>query len=192
MRALDGSYLFVQGPPGSGKSTLGAAVIVELLQANQRVGIMANNHKALHNLLEKVEVAAQEAGVTFVGCHKHSESTEGSTYPSPLATPLVCNVSKTSELLGGKLASGTAFAWPAEALTGQFDYIFIDEAGQVSLADALVASLAAKNVVLLGDPQQLPQVSQGSHPVGTDRSILEHLLGEARLPLHPTAASSLT
>ncbi len=176
IRALDGSYLFVQGPPGSGKSTLGAAAIVELLQANQRVGIMANNHKALHNLLGKIEVAAQDAGITFVGCHKHSGSTEDSSYESPFATPLVCNVSKTSELLGGKLASGTAFAWPEKDLTGQFDYIFIDEAGQVSLADALIASLAAKKVVLLGDPQQLPQVSQGSHPIGSDLSILEHLL----------------
>ncbi|MBC5802318.1 MAG: TM0106 family RecB-like putative nuclease, partial [Candidatus Eremiobacteraeota bacterium] len=129
IEALDGSYLFVQGPPGSGKATLGATAIVKLLQANQRVGIMANNHKALHNLLEKVEMTAQEAGIAFVGCHKHSDSTEGSSYPSPLATPLVCNVSKASELLAGKLASGTAFAWPDESLTGQFDYMFIDEAG---------------------------------------------------------------
>jgi len=178
VEALDDSYLFVQGPPGTGKSTLGAAAIVDLLRANRRVAIMANNHKALHNLLRKIEERARDGGVRFAGCHKDSGLTEGSTYESPLAVPFVRNVSKTTELLLGHLASGTAFAWTDESLAGKFDYIFIDEAGQVSLADALIASLAARNVVLLGDPQQLPQVSQGSHPVGSDLSILAHLLGD--------------
>jgi uncharacterized protein len=61
--------------------------------------------------------------------------------------------------------------------------VFIDEAGQVSIADALIISRAARNVVLLGDPLQLAQVAKGSHPTGCELSILEHLLGaEKTLP----------
>ncbi|GAC1550941.1 MAG: TM0106 family RecB-like putative nuclease [Vulcanimicrobiaceae bacterium] len=178
MGALDGSYLFVQGPPGSGKSTFGAEAIVAMLAAGKRVGLMANGHKALHGLLTKIERAATHAGVTFAGVHKMSASTDDSQYVSSLATPLVRSVDDARATSDGQLVSGTAYFWPDETLTGTFDYVVIDEAGQVSLADALNASMAARNVVLLGDPRQLPQVTQGSHPVGAGASILEHLLGE--------------
>ena len=76
------------------------------------------------------------------------------------------------------LFAGTAWLFAAEALDGKIDTLVIDEAGQVSLADALAMGTAARNVVLLGDPLQLAQVSQGTHPEGTGRSVLEHLLGE--------------
>jgi len=175
--ALDGSYLFVQGPPGSGKSTLGAAAIVSLLAAGKRIGLMANSHKAIHNLLWKIEETADACGVTFVGVHKASSSTDDSDYESKLATPLVRSEATASGTAGAQLVSGTTFFWPDETLVGAFDLMVIDEAGQVSLADALNASMAARNVVLLGDPRQLPQVVQGFHPFGASASILEHLLG---------------
>ena len=180
VQRLDRSHLFIQGPPGSGKSTIGAAVIVDLLQAGKRVGIVANSHKAVHNLLRKIEETAKDRNFRFGGCHKESE-TDGSTYHPLAAWPMVQSTDDIEALLAEdcRLAAGTTFAWSDERLRGRFDYVFIDEAGQVSLADALIVSLAASNLVLLGDPQQLPQVSQGSHPIGCDASVLEHLLGAA-------------
>ena len=178
--ALDRSALFVQGPPGSGKSTTGAHAIVDLLQAGKHVALAANGHKVAHNLLRKIEEVAQERGFRFAGVHKSSDATDGSPYEPRATWPMVRDAASTAECAGAQLVSGTTFFWAEASLRGVFDVMLVDEAGQVSLADALVVSLAAKNVVLLGDPQQLPQVVQGSHPLGTDRSILEHLLGNAQ------------
>ena len=182
---LDRSALFVQGPPGSGKTTAGAHAIVDLLQAGKRVGVVAQSHKAVHNLLRKVEEVAKDRTFRFHGCHKESVTTEGSKYEAlsdwPMMESLDDIAALTSELC--LLAAGTTYAWADESLVREFDYVFIDEAGQVSLADALIASLAGKNVVLLGDPLQLPQVTKGTHPAGTDLSILEHLLaGDRTIP----------
>lgn len=178
--ALDRSCLFIQGPPGSGKTTIGASAIVDLLQAGKRVGIVAQSHKAVHNLLRKVEATAMKRNYRFHGCHKESKTTEGSPYEALTQWPMVESLddidAMTAELC--VLAAGTTYAWADERLVGEFDYVVIDEAGQVSLADALIASTAGRNVVLLGDPLQLPQVTKGSHPFGADVSILEHLLGE--------------
>ncbi|HEX5273889.1 MAG TPA: TM0106 family RecB-like putative nuclease [Candidatus Rubrimentiphilum sp.] len=182
---LDRSALFVQGPPGSGKTTAGAHAIVDLMQAGKRVGVVAQSHKAVHNLLRKVEEVAKGRAFRFHGCHKESKTTEGSKYEAlsdwPMMESLDDIAALTSELC--LLAAGTTYAWADESLVREFDYVFIDEAGQVSLADALIASLAGKNVVLLGDPLQLPQVTKGTHPAGTDLSILEHLLaGDRTIP----------
>lgn len=179
--ALQGGCLPIQGPPGTGKSTKAAWAIVDLLQRGKRVGIMAYSHKAVHNLLRKVEETAHARRFRFSGCHKESE-TEGSTYDAYDPWSMVESSDSVSAFLHPDclLASGTTYAWADGSLPGTFDYLFIDEAGQICLADALVASRAARNVVLLGDPQQLPQVKAGSHPVGADLSVLEHLLGDAR------------
>jgi predicted RecB family nuclease len=176
--AIDSSYLFIQGPPGSGKSTRAARAIVELLGAGKRVGILANSHRAVHALLHKVEKLAQDHDLNFQGCHKHSKQTEDSEFRPLLDEPSIGSRDDRRALVDYQLGSGTAFAWCDEALIGTYDYLFIDEAGQVSLADALGASLAARNIVLLGDPLQLKQVSQAAHPAGTERSILQHLLGD--------------
>ncbi len=179
---LDRSALFIQGPPGSGKTTAGASAIVDLLQAGKRVGVVAQSHKAVHNLLRKVEETARARAFRFHGCHKESATTEGSKYETLPDWPMMESLDDigalTSELC--VLAAGTTYAWADESLVREFDYVFIDEAGQVSLADALIASIAGKNVVLLGDPLQLPQVTKGTHPDGTALSILEHLLGGDR------------
>jgi uncharacterized protein len=178
--ALERSYLFVQGPPGSGKSTSGAWAIVDLLAAGKRVALAAQSHKAVHALLRKIETTACERGLRLRGCHKASESTKGSYYEPLAEWPMVETATDASAYDGYQLVSGTTFAWAAPSQRGAFDYVVIDEAGQMSLADALATSLVARNVVLLGDPQQLPQVSQGSHPIGVSVSILEHLLGRAK------------
>ncbi len=182
--ALDGSYLVVQGPPGSGKSTIGAHVIVDLLAAGKRVALAAQSHKALHNLVQKVEVTARARGVSFCGCHKSSTTNAGSAYRSCVEPSMIADVQSSETYEDCALVSATTYAWAQETQRRPFDVVVIDEAGQIPLADALITSLVARNVVLLGDPQQLPHVAQGSHPLGTDRSILEHLLrGAATIPV---------
>lgn len=178
--ALDHSYLFIQGPPGSGKSTIGSEVICDLLARRNRVAVTSTSHKAIHNLLHKVEACMDRRGAAFRGLYK--QTNPDSRYYSRLAEPFIESVDKNDAFIGGnyELAGGTAWLCAREELTGTFDYLFIDEAGQVALADALAMSLCAKNVVLLGDPSQLAQVSQGRQPLHVGDSVLEHLLGEAQ------------
>lgn len=180
-RDLADSYLFIQGPPGSGKSTVAAHVICDLLEAGKRVGVMSNGHKPVHHLLSNVERTMQRRGKRFDGLYKYSKSTEGSEYVSPLAEPMVRS-HQDAALCDGTafdLAGGTAWLFSRPALERTFDYLFIDEAGQVSLADAVAVAACARNVILLGDPLQLAQVSQGSHPVHAAESVLSHVLGSA-------------
>jgi superfamily I DNA and/or RNA helicase len=176
--SLDESYLFVQGPPGSGKSTKGAAMVVDLLAAGKRVAILANAHKAIHNLLHKIESEAERRGVAFSGIQRYSNETQmyTSTLEHPYVTPHPSNDALTQE---HNLAAGTAWVFSRDELVAQYDYLVIDEAGQVSLANAIACAPCARNIVLLGDPLQLAQVSQGAHPVGLEASILEHLLAGA-------------
>ncbi len=177
-RRLDHSYLFVQGPPGSGKTWNGARVIVDLLRAGKRVGVTSNSHKAIHNLLEEIESVARVANYWFRGLKK-SGSEPGSAFASKLPNPMIEPCAKNAECADPaiRFVAGTAWLFSDEAMDQSLDYLFVDEAGQISLANALAVATAARNVVLLGDPLQLAQVSQGSHPDGTGVSVLEHLLG---------------
>jgi predicted RecB family nuclease len=176
---LDESYLFVQGPPGSGKTWTGARLVVHLLTQGKRVGIAAQSHKAIHNLLAEVEKVALEEGVQFRGLKKSSAGNEESEYNGlfisnePKATEVACAGTRVT------LIAGTAWLFAREDFDQTLDYLVIDEAGQVSLADVLAMGTSARNLILLGDPLQLAQVSQGVHPPGTGLSVLEHLLGEA-------------
>jgi uncharacterized protein len=175
-RALDRSYLLVQGPPGTGKTYTGARLIVDLLRHGKRVGVTALSHRAINNLLAEVETAAAEANLAFSGARKagaenHQRVPDGGQ---------IANVAENGAITGGAhdLVAGTTWLFAPEAWTEQLDYLVIDEAGQLSLADALAAGTAAHNLILLGDPLQLPQVSQATHPVGTNASVLEHLLDD--------------
>ncbi|MBV8601394.1 MAG: TM0106 family RecB-like putative nuclease [Candidatus Eremiobacteraeota bacterium] len=180
--ALEESYLFVQGPPGSGKTYLGARFIVGLLEDGKRVGITANSHKAIHNMLAEVERVAVERGTTFAGWKKGSKDNDESAYTS--TSGLVGNTSKFDPS-AGTLFAGTAWAFAANEMDGALDYLFIDEAGQVALPNAIGAATAARNVVLLGDPLQLPQVAHTTHPGNVGASVLEHLLDEDLRPIAP-------
>lgn len=179
--ALDQSYLFVQGPPGTGKSTIAAEVICDLLTSGKRVAVTSTGHKGIHNLLHMVEACMARRGGRFRGRYKHSNSNAGSEFISRLAAPFIESREANDSFYSDdyQLAGGTGWLCAREELVGRFDYLFIDEAGQVALADALAMSLCAKNVVLLGDPSQLAQVSQGRQPLHVGSSVLEHLLGDA-------------
>ncbi len=177
---LDDSYLAIQGPPGSGKTFTGAHMIVDLIEAGQRVGVTAHTHAAIGNLLEAVCGEAGERGVKIVAIQK-AEEHQG------CGVEIVECVESNPEVDGAlandevNLVAGTAWLWAREAMAGTVDVLFVDEAGQKSLADVIAVSGAARKIVLLGDPQQLAQPSKGDHPQGAELSALEHLLGE-----HPT------
>jgi predicted RecB family nuclease len=171
---VEGRHLFVQGPPGSGKTYSGARLIVHLVARGKRVGVSATSHKAIHNLLREVERSAVEAGVEFRGL-KRGDAGE-SHYQGRFVT--TAKEGFTDPEVG--LIAGTAWLLAREEIDGTLDYLFVDEAGQVSLADAIAMGTAARTLVLLGDPLQLAQVTQGTHPDGSGASVLEHLLGEAQ------------
>ncbi|MGH2992230.1 MAG: DEAD/DEAH box helicase, partial [Solirubrobacterales bacterium] len=138
--------------------------------------ITSNSHKAIHELLKKVEEVADEVGAEFRGLKKCSGDNPESVFEGSRIGSVDDNAALTNPDV--QLAAGTAWHHCRPEVDGTLDYLFIDEAGQVSLADALALSTAARSVVLLGDPQQLPQVTQAAHPEGTSLSVLEHLLGE--------------
>jgi len=176
---LDASYLFLQGPPGTGKTWTGARIVTHLLAHGRRVGIAAQSHKAIHNLLAEIEKVARVTGVRFKGLKKSSAGNPESEYDSELIRSDSDNARFETAGPDVRLLAGTAWLFSRPGLDGRLDDLIIDEAGQVSLADALAMGTAARNLILLGDPLQLAQVSQGVHPPGTGASVLEHLLGEA-------------
>jgi uncharacterized protein len=140
--------------------------------------VTAPSHRAICNLLSEIEEHAP-AGTPFRGLKKSNggDSNFESTRPDPLIENTSDNGLFPTEA-GVELMAGTAWLWCREEMRDSVDYLVIDEAGQVSLADALAMATAAQNLILLGDPLQLAQVSQAVHPEGTGVSVLEHLLGE--------------
>ncbi|MGZ8475382.1 MAG: TM0106 family RecB-like putative nuclease [Candidatus Limnocylindria bacterium] len=176
---LDDTVLPIQGPPGTGKTYTGARMIVELIRAGKRVGIAAQSHKAISNMLREVSVAAAGAGVTLRAIQKcdSGDGIEG----DPGVRVTSDNAVVANGLLDGhfEVAAGTSWLFARPEMLGVLDVLFVDEAGQMSLANAVAMSGSASSMVLLGDPNQLPMVSQGVHPEGAGASALEHLLGEA-------------
>ena len=176
---LDGSYLFIQGPPGSGKTWTGACLAVHLLAQGKRIGVAAQSHKAIHKLLGEIEREAREQGVRFHGLKKSTSTNDESVYHGQLIRNEPRAEAIASAGRGVQLLAGTAWLFARADLDTTLDYLVIDEAGQVSLADALAMGTSARNLILLGDPLQLAQVSQGVHPERTGLSVLAHLLGKA-------------
>jgi predicted RecB family nuclease len=172
---LDESYLFIQGPPGSGKTWTGARLIMSLIADGRRVGVAALSHKAINNLLKEVEKVAVEMNVTFAGLKKCGD--EDDRFDGRFVENTMDN--EDCEISDAHLIAGTSWLFSREAMYGRIDYLFIDEAGQLSLADTVAMGTTAKNLVLLGDPQQLPQIQQGVHSTDAGRSALEHLLLDA-------------
>ncbi len=174
---LEGGLLPIQGPPGCGKTYTGARMIVQLALAGKKVGVTAVSHKVIRNLLDEVCKVAEEVGETL-HCIQKVKGTPEDTSPS------IREVSGNDPVLlalqngEAKVGAGTVWMWAREEFVESVDVLFVDEAGQMSLANVLAAAPAARNIVLLGDPQQLEQPQKGSHPGGAHVSALEHILGE--------------
>ncbi len=176
---LDSSYLAVHGPPGTGKTYTGARVIGDLVAGHGwRVGVVAQSHAAVENVLDCViDAGLLDPARVAKKRHDHHparwQQIDSGHYAAFLAdTP-------------GCVIGGTAwdFANPARVPPGSLDLLVIDEAGQFCLANTIAVAPATANLLLLGDPQQLPQVSQGTHPEPVDTSALEWLVdGQRTLP----------
>jgi predicted RecB family nuclease len=172
--SLDHSVLPIQGPPGSGKTYTGARMILAELARGRKVGITATSHKVISHMLKEVRDAGAVSGI------QKAEEDDWCGLKEIEATNRNEDVLEALQSGGTRLAAGTAWLWSREEMAGALDVLFIDEAGQYSLANALAVAPAATNLVLLGDPQQLQQPQQGLHPPGTEVSALDHLLAGGR------------
>lgn len=174
---LAGGVLPIQGPPGAGKTFTGARMICELVRRGKTVGITANSHKVIRNLINATIKAADELRIKLQCCQKADEVEE----PQHRLSFARNNEELFAALGGGaSVGGGTAWLWSRPDAAETVDVLFVDEAAQMSLANVLAVSQAAKTVVLIGDPQQLDQPTQGSHPEGTDASALDHILSGER------------
>lgn len=186
---LDRTVLAIQGPPGAGKTFTGAKMICALVASGKRVGVTANSHSAIRHLLRAVikagagqptqadaSAAASQPAVPLRVGHKNKESDEDD---EPSIASIAENEEAAMLLESGRLnvVGGTTWLWADPKLAGSVDVLFVDEAGQMALANVLAVTPATDSLVLLGDPQQLEQPKKGSHPDGVGVSALQHLLG---------------
>ncbi len=156
----------MQGPPGSGKTTIGAELVRALIDDGKRVGIVAGSHAVVGNFLSRVErPALQRCNDAEQHCGTDGVAQAGSTAEVVQALQDGC-----------QLVGGTAWLWSEPSVASLLDVIVVDEAGQFSLANAVAVSRAARSMVLLGDPQQLAQPTRALHPDGAGVSVLGHLL----------------
>jgi uncharacterized protein len=181
---LNDTYLAIQGPPGSGKTTIGAELIVDLVKDGKRVGITANSHKVISNLLDKTMGEARRRGQVIRAMQKANERDRC------VSQEVQCtNSSSTVEAVLAadevEVVAGTPWLFARASFPGTLDYLVVDEAGQMALANVLAIAGAANNLILLGDPNQLRQPSHGIHPEGVDRSVLDHVIQDQ--PTMPTA-----
>jgi uncharacterized protein len=186
--ALSSSVLAVQGPPGSGKTTSAARTIDALVtKRKMKIGVTALSHAVIRNLLKTIYIE----GSGRVRCmHKSDKKYDGSSEKIEVTTtnrPALTGLTKGSvDVLGG-----TAFLWSREEFKDSVDVLFVDEASQVSLADVMAISQAAKSLVLIGDPQQLARPGEASHPPGAELSGLEHILMDSELGQLKTMPTTL-
>ena len=179
IRSMRETHLVIQGPPGSGKTFTSAHAVVALLKDGKRVGVTSHTHKAINNLLAEVEKVAAKQQVAFTGAKKNSESDQ------KLNGRFIEDVNDNEAIENGthQLVAGTAWLFARPAMARKLDYLFVDEAGQVCLANVVAMSLSAKNLVLVGDQMQLSQPTKAAHPMDSGQSALEYLMrGEATVP----------
>jgi uncharacterized protein len=171
---LDGNVLAIQGPPGTGKTYTGAHVVCALVRAGLKVGVTAVSHKVIVNLLEGAARCARQQGVRMRVVHKD----EG-VYSGPWGIERNDDYAEIRcGLIDGSIhvLGATAWCWARPDFEQSVDVLIVDEAGQMSLANVLATAPAARSLVLLGDPQQLEQPLQSSHPEGSEVSALYHVL----------------
>ncbi len=180
---LENSTLCIQGPPGSGKTYLASRTIADLVSKGFKVAVLSNSHSAVENLLQACREAGVQGDLILKARKKHT--TKRNDWTEFAETADVVKARGKLEV-DGYIIGGTSFTFcNTKMREEQFDYMFIDEAAQFSLVDAIANSVAARNLILLGDPQQLAQVVMAVHPGGVSNSALGHYMGEhAILPKH--------
>lgn len=174
--AMVGTTLAIQGPPGTGKTFVSALSIVNLVREGKRVAVSSNSHKAISNLLEAVADRARSEDLACRVVQKASEDGDDEAHPGIVFV----NDNNAPEIATAHVVGATAWHF-ARYANSAFDYLFIDEAGQVSIANILAMARCARNIVLVGDPMQLPQPLQGSHPGDSGTSCLEYLIDGHRV-----------
>lgn len=170
---LNRSILPIQGPPGTGKTFTGAHMILELLKAKKKIGVTAVSHSVITTLFKTIYKEANKSGFSVEFAHKVSEKMDLPDWVSQLKDKK--KIKKAIDAC--TVVGGTAWLWADDDLRGSLDYLFVDEAGQMSLSQVLAASRATENIILLGDPQQLEQPQRGAHPENSGVSALTYLLG---------------
>ena len=185
---LDDSYLTIQGPPGAGKTYTGKYIIADLIKRGKKVGITSNSHKAINNLLlstvrliDELNQQGEDINTKFV-CTKNTDDAL-----KEHGVMITKNARVMDELNHRSTAScvigTTAWGFARCELENEFDYLFVDEAGQVSVANLIAMSRSTKNLIILGDQMQLGQPSQGTHPFDSGLSVLDYLMqGKATIP----------
>jgi len=182
---MQATTLCIQGPPGTGKTYLASRVIKQLIEAGKTVGVTSNSHSAIENLMS----GCHEAGIPLNLLIKKPQNADDKRTPEAAGFTLVADkdiATLRQKIAAGHVVGGTSFDFvKTQYLAKPFDYLFIDEAAQFSLVDAIAVSASAKNLVLLGDPQQLTQVVQATHLGEVDESALGYFMAR-----HPTIPAS--
>lgn len=173
-RTIDRGVLPIQGPPGSGKTFTGARMICEFVRQGKKVGIVANSHKVIRNMLDTVVREADKLGIDLNCCEKVGNP-EQPVHRLSFATE---NDEMVRALASSNVGGATAWFWARPEVRDRVDVLVVDEAAQMSLANVLAISQAARALILIGDPQQLDQPTQGTHPDGCKVSALDHVLGD--------------
>ena len=185
--ALDRTVLPIQGPPGTGKTYTAARMITALVAAGRRVAVAAQSHKTITNLLEEVVVAARSEARPPLRILQKADPLDAHLPAGDGVVVTGDNGAVEQALRSGSVdvVAGTAWLLARRQLDGVsqglaepfIDVLFVDEAGQFSLANLIAAATCARSIVLVGDPNQLPMVTQGVHPPGADATALQHLVG---------------
>ena len=174
--AMDETVLPIQGPPGTGKTYVTARAILSLVRKGARVGVTSNSHEAIRNVLMGClsALADEDLPISLDLVHKTGDEDDG--YPD--GCPIRRTSSNDEAALGQHVVGATAWFFSRDENIQAFDWLFVDEAGQVGLANMVAMGRAARNIVLVGDPRQLPQVIQGAHPEPANLSCLDWMLGD--------------
>ncbi|MCA9468965.1 MAG: AAA family ATPase, partial [Nitrospira sp.] len=172
---MNGGCLVIQGPPGTGKTFTASQVITSLLTSGNKIGIASNSHKAVMNLLAACGDVAKVGGFQLHGIKVGGEANDPVLGSHP-GVQYVPDAGQAQQVYANGVIGGTAWLFTRPEWEGALDFLFIDEAGQVALANAIAMARCAKNLVLLGDQMQLEQPVQGSHPGDAGLSALQYAL----------------
>jgi predicted RecB family nuclease len=182
VESMDSSTMCIQGPPGAGKTFTAKHIITSLVRKGSRVGVMSNSHAAILNLLNALHEPTEHARIAKVGGlgsnqDAFKEKYNPDEFPSYVYRPSM-SFTKRDPYHSFTVVGATAYAFASNtAFESPLDYLFVDEASQVALANLVAVAGCAKNIVLMGDQMQLEQPIQGSHPGRSGLSALDYMLG---------------